>query len=147
MGKLAKSDKSHISILDPGCGTAILSCAIIENLANSNCHLKSINLDAYEIDNEILPFTTNVLNFLKEWLSDKGILFQFNLIQEDFILKNANVLKSEISLFSNTTALEYDFVISNPPYFKLNKEDKRAKASESITFVINNLHIDKRTYR
>jgi adenine-specific DNA-methyltransferase len=133
MGKLAKSDKSHISILDPGCGTAILSCAIIENLANSNCHLKSINLDAYEIDNEILPFTTNVLNFLKEWLSDKGILFQFNLIQEDFILKNANVLKSEISLFSNTTALEYDFVISNPPYFKLNKEDKRAKASESIT--------------
>jgi hypothetical protein len=33
MGKLAKSDKSHISILDPGCGTAILSCATIENLA------------------------------------------------------------------------------------------------------------------
>lgn len=133
MGKQAKSDKSQISILDPGCGTAILSCAIIEYLAASNTNLKSINLDAYEIDNEILPFTTDVLNFLKDWLSDKGILFQFNLIQEDFILKNANVLKSEISLFNNSMAIEYDFVISNPPYFKLNKEDKRAKAAESIT--------------
>jgi adenine-specific DNA-methyltransferase len=133
MGKLAQSDKSHISILDPGCGTAILSCAIIENLASSSSDLKSINLDAYEIDNEILLFTINVLNFLKDWLSKKNISFQYNLIQEDFILKNANVLKSDISLFNNPSTLEYDFVISNPPYFKLNKEDKRAKAAESIT--------------
>lgn len=133
MGKLAKSEKSHISILDPGCGTAILSCAIIENLSTSNPNLKSINLDTYEIDNEILPFTTNVLDFLKDWLSEKQISFQYNLIQEDFILRNANALKSEISLFNDPTAPEYDFIISNPPYFKLNKEDKRAKAAVSIT--------------
>jgi adenine-specific DNA-methyltransferase len=133
MGKMAKSDKSHISILDPGCGTAILSCAIIEHLVASNPNLKSINLDAYETDNEILAFTTNVLNFLKDWLNDKNISFQYNLVQEDFILKNANVLKSEISLFNNPIDIKYDFVISNPPYFKLNKEDKRAKAAMSIT--------------
>ena len=133
MGKLAQSDKSHISILDPGCGTAILSCAIIENLSISNSNLKTISLDAYEIDNEILLFSTNVLDYLKEWLNNKNISFQYNLIQEDFILKNANVLKSKSLLFNDSKALEYDFVISNPPYFKLNKEDKRAKAAESIT--------------
>lgn len=133
MGKLAQSDKSHISILDPGCGTAILSCAIIENLASSNPYLKSISLDAYEIDNEILQFTASVLEFLKDWLSKKNISFQYNLIQEDFILKNACVLNSEISLFNNPSTLAYDFVISNPPYFKLNKEDKRAKAAGTIT--------------
>jgi adenine-specific DNA-methyltransferase len=140
MGKLVESDKEHLSILDPGCGTAILSCAIIEHLSNSNFNLKSINLDAYEIDNEILPFTTNVLDFLKDWLSDKNISFQYKLIQDDFILKNANVLKSEISLFSNPSSVEYDFVISNPPYFKLNKEDKRAKVAESITSGQTNIY-------
>ena len=35
MGKIAyKSNSKNISILDPGCGTAILTCALIENL---NC--------------------------------------------------------------------------------------------------------------
>ncbi|MDP4209599.1 MAG: Eco57I restriction-modification methylase domain-containing protein [Bacteroidota bacterium] len=133
MGSLAKSDKSHISILDPGCGTAILSCAIVESLVGSNSNLKSISLDSYEIDNDILPFTTSVLDFLKDWLNSKDISFQYNLIKDDFILKNASVLKSEKLLFNNPATKEYDFVISNPPYFKLNKEDNRAKAAESIT--------------
>ena len=133
MGSLAKSNKSHIVILDPGCGTAVLSCAIVESLVGSNSNLKSIILDLYEIDNDILPFTINVLEFLKDWLNNKDISFQYNLIKEDFILKNASVLKSENLLFKSPSAKEYDFVISNPPYFKLNKEDSRTKAAESIT--------------
>jgi len=133
MGRMAKTIKSQVSILDPGCGTAILSCAIVENLVATKSDLKSINLDVYEIDNEILSFSTNVLDFLKEWLRNKNISFQYNLIQEDFILKNADVLKREVPLFNNIETLEYDFIISNPPYFKLNKEDTRAKAAESIT--------------
>lgn len=133
MGSLAKSEKSHISILDPGCGTAILSCAIVESLVDSNSNLRSISLDSYEIDNDIFPFTISVLDFLRAWLSAKDISFQYNLIQDDFILNNAGVLKREFSLFNTLEAKEYDFVISNPPYFKLNKEDNRAKAAESIT--------------
>jgi adenine-specific DNA-methyltransferase len=43
------------------------------------------------------------------------------------------VLNSEISLFNDHSSLEYDIIVSNPPYFKLNKEDSRAKAAESIT--------------
>ena len=133
MGNMAKSDKSHLSILDPGCGTAILSCAIIETLVSANSDLRSINLDTYELDKEILPYTTCILDYLKEWLGNKNISFQYVISTEDFILKNASVLKSEITLFNFTKPSEYDFIISNPPYFKLNKEDSRAKATESIT--------------
>jgi adenine-specific DNA-methyltransferase len=132
MGNMAISDKSHVSILDPGCGTAILSCAIIESLVSQNPNLKIVDLDLYEIDNDILPFTNRVLDFLNNWLNDHGISFQYNLIQDDFILKNAEVLKSERSLFNSIKVKEYDFIISNPPYFKLNKEDHRSKASEVI---------------
>ncbi len=133
MGNMAKSDKSHLSILDPGCGTAILSCAIVEGLVNSNLNLKSIYLDLYETDEYIIPFTTVVLDFLNDWLTKRNISFQYNLIHKDFILENAKVLKTESLLFDFQVTKEYDFVISNPPYFKLNKEDNRAKAAESIT--------------
>ena len=76
MGNMAKSDKSHLSILDPGCGTAILSWAIIESMVNSNSNLKSINLDLYETDDAIIPFISNVLDFLKRWLSSSEIFIQ-----------------------------------------------------------------------
>lgn len=133
MGNMVKYSKSHVSILDPGCGTAILSCAIIENLVSVNSHLQSIDLDVYEIDKEILPYTTGVLEYLKNWLNKKNIILKYNLNTEDFILKNAEVIKSEMYLFGSHIFTEYDFIISNPPYFKLNKEDSRAKATESIT--------------
>jgi adenine-specific DNA-methyltransferase len=132
MGNMAKSNNGHISLLDPGCGTVILSCAVIESLVGTNSNLKSINLDAYETDNDILPYTKTVLDYIYSWLNEKNILFHYNLIQEDFILKNANVLKNENSLFDSFSTLEYDIIISNPPYFKLKKEDKRAKAAETI---------------
>ena len=133
MGDMATSNQNHISILDPGCGTVILSCAIIENIVRTNQNLQSIHLDVYEIDTEILPFTTQVLEYLKEWLSIKNISFEYNIIEEDFVLSNAKALKSEDSLFSIYDSIEYNFIISNPPYFKINNEDERAKATESIT--------------
>jgi adenine-specific DNA-methyltransferase len=132
MGNMAESNNEHISILDPGCGAAILSCAIIESLTLSNSRLESIRLDLYEIDEEILPYTRSVLDFIKHWLSDKKISFQYVLNTEDFILKNSSTLENETSLFSNQEIMKYDFIISNPPYFKLKKEDIRSKVSESI---------------
>ncbi|MCX6238042.1 MAG: Eco57I restriction-modification methylase domain-containing protein [Bacteroidia bacterium] len=133
MGNMAKSNKTNISILDPGCGTAILSCAIIESLVSSNSGLKSIQLDVYEIDNEILSFTTCALDYLNNWLIIKGISFRYKIVTEDFILKNATIFEKETSLFNDQKTSEYDFVISNPPYFKLNKADSRAKVAESMT--------------
>jgi adenine-specific DNA-methyltransferase len=133
MAGMATSDKSHISILDPGCGTVILSCALIEHLVAENPNLEFISLDAYEIDKEIIPFTINVLDFVKNWLKDKNISFRYELIQEDFILENADILKTGNSLFSHIPEKEFDFVISNPPYFKLNRDDKRAKVAEVIS--------------
>ncbi|NOU47000.1 MAG: N-6 DNA methylase [Bacteroidales bacterium] len=133
MGSLATSGKKHITILDPGCGTGILSCALIENLVAINPDLQSIHLDVYELDNEILSFTNLVLEYLRKWLSSRNISFHYIMITEDFILRNADVLRSEQILFNLHDNSFYDFIISNPPYFKLNKEDLRAKTAESIS--------------
>jgi adenine-specific DNA-methyltransferase len=45
MTSFCENTKSSIRILDPGCGTAILSCALIENIVEQNSNIKVITLD------------------------------------------------------------------------------------------------------
>ena len=54
--------KETISILDPGAGTGILSCALIEELEN-NKNIKNIKLTCYEKDK-------NIINILSENLEE-----------------------------------------------------------------------------
>ena len=136
MASFCENTKSSIKILDPGCGTAILSCALIEKIAEQNSSIETIALEVYETDSEIIPFTQESLNYLKIWLLSKGIKFQSVLHIHDFILDNASILNpnAELSLFEtdNVISNSYDIIISNPPYFKLSKDDKRTIAAQKL---------------
>lgn len=120
MVSLSTANNNSISILDPGCGTAILSCAMIEYIIKHNKNIESIELVVYEIDLELITITHQVLNYLNNWLKQFDVYFQYKLLVSDFIVDNANALSD--SFFKNET---YDIIISNPPYFKLNNQDKR----------------------
>lgn len=128
--------KTKVRILDPGCGTVILSCALIEYLIEVQNGIKHIDLVAYETDLELIPFSHKALNYLKEWLINKEIQFNYILHNSDFVLENASVLKKNRlpSLFEETKHVDknFDVIISNPPYFKLSKDDKRVIASQEL---------------
>ena len=49
-------DKETINILDPGAGTGILSCALIERFEN-NDKIKTINLTCYEDDSNVICYS------------------------------------------------------------------------------------------
>lgn len=136
MASFCNFNKSSVRILDPGCGTAILSCALIENIVERNTEIKSVTLEVYETDYELIHFTQKSLNYLKEWMSIKGIKFHYLLHIHDFILKNASILtkKTELELFETDDIIHnsYDIIISNPPYFKLSKDDKRTIAAKKL---------------
>jgi|SRR3989344_2911752 len=129
----SKTNKNEVKVLDPGAGTAVLGCAAIEYLANSKTPPQSINLIAYEIDLEIIPFLEKSLTYLKEWLQSKKIRFAYQIKSEDFILNNAQALNGNHDLFNEAETLEkFDYIICNPPYFKLSKSDPKAKLALSI---------------
>src|SRR5690606_21245950 len=65
--------KTTIRILDPGCGTAILTCALIEYLVETRNDIELIDLVAYETDLELIPFSQKALDYLKEWLLNKTV--------------------------------------------------------------------------
>ncbi|MCK0114928.1 Eco57I restriction-modification methylase domain-containing protein [Gelidibacter sp. F63206] len=123
MGDIASEPNSKdISILDPGCGTAILTCSLIEKLIEFD--LNSIQLVAYETDIALFPYTEQSLQHLKKWIREKGVNFSYTLLTSDFIEDMAKSMENHIETF--------DYIISNPPYFKLAKDDKRVKLLQHL---------------
>ena len=105
-----------LKMLDPGCGTGILTAALAEHLSRFK-ELEVIELVAFENDEAILPLAESSLNYLSGWLNDRKINFTFFLCKNDFILHNSQLL-----IDGNINTENYDIVISNPPYFKLPKK-------------------------
>ena len=136
LASFCEVSKTRVKILDPGCGTAILSCALIQHLIESQNGIETIELVAYETDRELIPYSQKAIDYLEEWLFDKGIQFNFTLHYTDFILENATILKENRlpSLFEEIKIVDnnFDIIISNPPYFKLSKDDKRVAVSQEL---------------
>jgi len=138
MGNLAKPKTTKISILDPGCGTAILSCSLIEKLVLGNI-IKEVDLTLYEIDKAILVETMKVVVFLKKWLKERNVKLTFSLNETDFILDNYSVFHTN-TLFEIQEIKKFDYIISNPPYFKISKSDKRAIIANELVYGQPNIY-------
>lgn len=131
MASYSESDGDTIRILDPGCGSLILSCALVEHIVNTSKILRTLELVAYETDFELIPIAQQALAYLEKWVNQQGINIKTNLHTEDFILFNSDYFKQKGDLFSKPVEL-FDIVISNPPYFKLSIDDKRAKVAKVV---------------
>lgn len=108
-----------LRILDPGCGTLTLTCSLVERLIQRNKNIKKIEIDVYDTDPLLSSVIINVSNQLKSWSNEQGVIVIINHIISDFLLANRLILKS------NMDSPKYDLIISNPPYFKIGKEDAR----------------------
>lgn len=130
MGSFVNFSGKALRILDPGCGTAILSCALIEHLVK-NENLNEIELVVYETDHNLIPFTKLSLEFLTEWLQSRKVDLKYSINTMDFVIENAISLVDEIDMFKPQPE-PYDIVVSNPPYFKLSIDDSRAIAARKV---------------
>jgi len=131
MGSFVECSSKSVRILDPGCGTAILTCALIERLVNTDRILETVELVVYEIDKALIPLIKKSLEYLEEWLQNKKITIKYSLHTNDFVLENSDCLKDNGILFSKTIET-FDIIISNPPYFKLPIDDKRVIAARGV---------------
>lgn len=131
MASYTEFDGVALRILDPGCGSAVLSCKLTEHITMRNRNLKSVELVAYETDSELLPISMQSLLYLEKWGESNGVKITTTLYSEDFILHNSDSFKEEGDLFAKPFE-PFDIVISNPPYFKLSIDDKRVIAAKVI---------------
>lgn len=117
------SNSKKIEILDCGAGHGILSISLLNVLVQKG--YKDINLTLYEIDPGVLKDLNDNLQAFKQ--DNSGINFHYTIIEKNFILDPLNK--------------KFDLIISNPPYFKLNKKDPEAKAMDHVVHGQPNIYM------
>lgn len=126
MAGMFEINKSSFDILDPGAGIGMLSAAFCERLLNSQ-KTYNMSLRAYETDPKLIPYLEKTLRKCKTVLEEKGHVFEFKIIEKDFILNNPNYLNKKTFFAIKNPPAHYDYIISNPPYYKLNKNSTQAQ--------------------
>ncbi|MFH2033053.1 MAG: Eco57I restriction-modification methylase domain-containing protein [Bacteroidota bacterium] len=125
MASQFSGQKRNIRLLDPGAGIGSLTAAFCEVIKSRRSSV-SLTVDLYENDKKIIPLLEKVLLLCKSGLESRGHEFCFNIIEKNFILDNPNFLKSRTLLNEDGKAEYYDYVICNPPYYKLNKDSEES---------------------
>ncbi len=115
------------ALLEPACGSGILICAVIERLIIER-KITELNVTAYEIDSELAKISRQVLSLACEKAKEYGLQVNWQVFEKDFVLDTLPEKQPALFEVPGLARQSFDFIISNPPYFKLNSEDKRAKA-------------------
>lgn len=125
--------KRRIRLLDPAAGAGVLCCAAIERIVGNASKPDHMELVAYEIDLILVPLLRTVLGFLADWCEVRGVELAVRVEATDFVMANASALRPHHDLVSSRLEQgQFDLVISNPPYFKIGKDDPRAVAASSV---------------
>jgi adenine-specific DNA-methyltransferase len=127
MASLFQVTGSAIRLLDPGAGTGVLTAAFCERLIESR-GTANLTIDAYENDPNLLPFLRAVLETCKIELEARGHKVTHNVHEHDFILHNEGYLTRSGLFWESDKRASYDYAISNPPYYKLNKNSPQSVA-------------------
>ncbi|WP_130890984.1 Eco57I restriction-modification methylase domain-containing protein [Fusobacterium ulcerans] len=122
---------TEIKILEPSAGTGILILAVIEKILLEFKNIKKVYIEAIELDKELYKILEENMKYLKMNTLNK-IEMNILLLNENFIELYGEVWETnDKNLFSylNTKKeiTKFDLIISNPPFKKINKNDKENK--------------------
>jgi adenine-specific DNA-methyltransferase len=141
MAGLFTSQNKKIKILDPGAGTGVLIAAICDRLIQENRRNLEISIQVYENDKNVLPFLQSTLEACKIALTEVDCSMEYQIFDNDFILHHAKVERNgDCIVYSLDLKTRYDLIISNPPYYKLNKSSPEALALQKYVYGQPNIY-------
>lgn len=129
LGPIRSGDR----ILDPAIGSGVLACALIEQAITQGQHLE-LWLDGFELDPVLGQAAREILLYAAEYAATYGVIIHTCVYEGDFVLNNIPIAQPYLLLAEPSNRpnkqTRYDYIIANPPYFKLNSHDERVKAVE-----------------
>lgn len=122
------------SVLDSGAGTGILTAAFVDRLFKENPDIR-IAITCYETDAEVLLVLKNNLEHIKNMFKDS---LNYRIIEEDYILSQSNDFQE--NLLAAKDPEKYDYVIGNPPYLRVMRDNSSAIATPKVVHSAPNLY-------
>ncbi len=117
-------------ILDPAMGSGTLACAVIERLVarGEPCE---VWIDGCEVDPELVQVAREALQRAVDRARAHGVTVHVHLFEADFVRAGIDALWPALLPTEHGSRLQraYRFIIANPPYFKLGRDDPRARAA------------------
>lgn len=133
MASLLSQDRpAAFRLLDPGAGVGSLAAAVCDQFLKLR-HRRHIEIHLFENDADVLPLLERTMKRCVETLRQHGHSLDCVIHKEDFILDAAATRFGPPSLFGDSSEqIEFDAVIMNPPYFKVNKGSRYARVMDDV---------------
>lgn len=133
MAEMIEINRPHIRLLDPGAGIGILTAAFVERICNQNQRPQSLDVVAVEVDETIIPFLAQALEICKEMCQSVDIKFSYQILNHDFLEYGAKLIREQ-------SDLQFNAVIMNPPYKKIQTKSKSCQILRDIGVETSNLY-------
>lgn len=118
--------KDHWRLLDPGAGVGSLTAAVIADAIAHGC-TGSIGVTAFELDEGLIEALNETMADCVDTASRAGIQVTAEVVNADFLEWVASH-----DYLGATDVPRYDFVITNPPYKKVDSRSRTRKLTEMV---------------
>lgn len=124
----------RIRLLDPGAGVGSLTAAAVEHFVALG--VSELEVVACEIDEELHPPLRTTLEHCAAWAAGQGLSMHWELRGGSYIEATAAAQAGELG----TEREQFDAIVMNPPYRKVNGSAPERLAVERIGLPITNLY-------
>jgi adenine-specific DNA-methyltransferase len=124
----------RIRLLDPGAGVGSLTAAAVEHFVTHG--VGELEVAACEIDERLHPPLQTTLEHCAAWAAEHGLSMHWELRGGNYIASTAAALAGELG----TELEQFDAVVMNPPYRKVNVSAPERRAVDRIGLPITNLY-------
>lgn len=118
-------------LLDPGAGVGSLSAAVVTRLVEERPDV-ALHVTAFEIDEALIPHLTETLEECQEFAAGRGSRLSYEVRHASFVEYSTGWLLE--------APAQFDAVIANPPYKKVNLKTPERVAAETRGLRASNLY-------
>lgn len=129
------SDQPNVRLLEAGAGIGSLIAAFVQRFSQQ-ASIQSFTIDAYEIDNLLMPQLATTLETCQQVATKAAIQCQTTIFNTDFI--QAATQKIQLAAWQSNP--EYTHAILNPPYKKIQNSSLTRKMLRSVAIETVNLY-------
>jgi adenine-specific DNA-methyltransferase len=128
-----------VNLVDPGAGVGALSAAFVAKALVSPSIPEKIHITAFELDPVLVKGLTKTMKECQQLCEKYGVVFQYEIHQEDFISASVEVISGRNSLFPVLQPC-YNYAILNPPYRKINTNSRTSRLLRSVNIESTNMY-------